>query len=58
MRIFELLYEELELIFGQQLSQLASVQMLLTIYGKLLVNTFAIHEENSFRQIGRALYLG
>ncbi|CAG2119963.1 unnamed protein product, partial [Medioppia subpectinata] len=54
MREFELIYNELTLIFGDSLPE---IEIILRIYGKLLINTFAI-QDSLMRQIGRAIYLG
>ncbi|KAJ6216705.1 hypothetical protein RDWZM_007862 [Blomia tropicalis] len=75
MHTFEYVYDELELLFDgsirngieyRKLTQIVSMEMLIRIYGKILVNSFAIQESgdrtkdhgNSLRQIGRGVYLG
>lgn len=46
----------------RKLSQIISMENLIRIYGKILVNSFAIQESGyqqcSLRQIGRGVYLG
>ena len=54
MRDFELIFNDLVLIFGDSLPDIKTV---ISIYGKLIVNSFAIQDQFT-RQIGRALYLG
>lgn len=71
MHTFAYIYDELELLFdgsshvAPKLSTLATDQQLVRIYGKILVNSFAVHESgtpseggSSLQQIGRAVYIG
>ena len=51
---FEHVYDQLSLIFGEALPDVPTV---LSIYGKLLINSFAVQDQ-FMRQIGRAVYLG
>ncbi|CAG2170898.1 unnamed protein product [Oppiella nova] len=54
MREFELIYNDLALIFGDNMPDINTT---LSIYGKLLINSFAV-QDPFMRQIGRAIYLG
>lgn len=69
MHTFSYIYEELEFIFDGNvhpaLETFIDVETLIRIYGKILVNSFAVQESGplkrggrSLRQIGRAVYLG
>lgn len=58
---FQRVYEELELIFERYplRAQFDNVRELLKIYGKILVNSFAVMDSDALiNQIGRAVYLG
>ncbi|XP_054157602.1 histone-lysine N-methyltransferase SMYD3-like, partial [Oppia nitens] len=54
MRDFELIYDDLCLIFGDTLPKMETI---ISIYGKLLINSFAI-QDPLMKPIGRAIYLG
>lgn len=53
MLAFNHIFQDLELIFERELH----VEQMLHVYGKILVNSFAIQDEY-LRPIGRAVYLG
>ncbi len=53
MHVFNAVFENLELIFGDRLP---AIELLISIYGKILVNSFAVQDE-MMEQIGRAIYL-
>lgn len=61
---FQRIYEELELIFERYPLRppFDNVGELLKIYGKILVNSFAVMQQTGsgvlINQIGRAIYLG
>lgn len=55
MLTFGAIFEELELF---NLKQILTIEELIRIYGKILINSFAITDQNSGSVIGRALYLG
>lgn len=48
------IYEELELLYGDELPD---IRQLLSMYGKVLINSFALKDESK-KAIGRAIYLG
>lgn len=51
---FEKVHDQLALIF---INALPDVPTVLSVYGKLLINSFAVQDQ-FMRQIGRAIYLG
>lgn len=60
MHLFSSVFEELELVLANQggnSAQVLNIDLILSVYGKILVNSFAIQSE-SWHQIGRAVYLG
>lgn len=53
---FGLIVEELELF--PEIFDFIDMENLLRIYGKILINSFAVKVPDSGRIIGRALYIG
>jgi hypothetical protein len=53
MLAFNSIFQDLEIIFQRELN----VQEMIQVYGRILVNSFAIQDEY-LRPIGRAVYLG
>ena len=53
MHAFNRIFMDLEAIVGEELD----VREMVRFYGKILVNSFAVHDE-LMQPIGRALYLG
>lgn len=53
MHAFNRIFLDLEAIIGEELD----VRDIVKYYGKILVNSFAVHDE-LMQPIGRALYLG
>lgn len=63
MLMFGAIFEELELFNFHNNNnnhhyKNLSIEQLIRIYGKILINSFAITDQNSGQVIGRALYLG
>ncbi|OTF68980.1 hypothetical protein BLA29_010472 [Euroglyphus maynei] len=56
MLTFGAIFEELELFNFKHYD--LSIEQLIRIYGKILINSFAITDQNSGHVIGKALYLG
>lgn len=53
MLAFNHIFQDLEIMFEKELH----VEQMIRVYGKILVNSFAIQDE-FLRPIGRAVYLG
>ncbi len=51
---FDAILADLELIFADKLPD---IKYLISIYGKILINSFAVQDE-FMRQIGKAVYIG